>query len=265
MPPVAERTREYVERRLRLIGRIGAAALALLAAFSLAACQSTKQRSAELEEDGTKVLLADSGLEIGARSDAVRVTSTTLLSDANGTAVVVGLRNVSGQDLADVPILVDVRDAAGKSVYRNDIPGIEPALAHVPFIAAGSEVTWVNDQVLAAGTPKSVRVVVGAEARPYSGPVPEFDVTPPRIEGDPVSGIEAAGHVVNRSGVEQERLLLYAVARRGDRVVAAGRGALEQLKATTKPRHYDIFFIGDPQGAQVELTEFPTLAGIPAR
>lgn len=249
-----------------MIGRIGAAgALAVLAALSLTACQSTKQRSAELEEDGAKVLLADAGLEIGERSDAVKVTSKTLLSDANGAAVVVGLRNTSGQDLVDVPILIDVRDAAGKSAYRNDVSGIEPALAHVPYIPAGGETEWVHDQVLATGKLKSVRVVVGADAVPYSGSPPEFDVSEPHVEGDPVSGIEAAGKVANRSGADQERLLLYAVARRGGKIVAAGRGALEHVKATGKPRHYDIFFIGDPQGAQVEVTPFPTLAGTPAR
>lgn len=249
-----------------MIGRrLFAALLAVLVAVSLSACQSTKQRSAALEEDGAKVLLADVGLEIGERSDAVKVTSTTLLSDANGAAVVVGLRNASGQDLVDVPILIDVRDAAGKSVYRNDVPGIEPALAHVPYIAAGGATEWVHDQVLATGKLKSVRVLVGADALRYSGSPPDFDVSEPRVEGDPVSGIEVAGTVVNRSGAEQERLLLYAVARRGGRIVAAGRGALEHVKATTKPRHYDIFFIGDPQGAQVEVTPFPTLAGTPAR
>ena len=44
-------------------------------------------------------------------------------------------------------------DAKGKSVYRNDIPGIEPALAAMPFIPAGGETDWVHDQILAAGKP----------------------------------------------------------------------------------------------------------------
>ena len=57
------------------------------------------------------------------------------------------------------------------------------------------------------------------------------------------------------------RLLLYAVAREGDRVVAAGRGAIEQLKAEPKPLPYNIYFIGDPRGADVTVTAFPTLPG----
>lgn len=240
---------------------LAVAGLGLLALGGLAACQSTQNRSAELEEQGSKTLLADSGLKIGKESTQVRVLETALLTDANGSAVVVTLRNDSSEDLANVPILIDVLDAKGKSVYRNDIPGIEPALAAVPFIPAGGEVGWVNDQVLAGGRPAKVEVRVGADAGSYSGEIPEIELSEPTLSGDPVSGIEATGDVVNRSGEEQGRLLFYVVARSGGKVVAAGRGAIEHLKATTKPLHYDVFFIGDPRGAALELTAFPTLPG----
>ena len=160
-----------------------------------------------------------------------------------------------------MPILIEVLDAKGKSVYTNAIPGIEPALAAVPYVPAGGDVDWVNDQVLAAGKPKSVKVKVGASTDSYSRALPEIEVSAPKVEGDPVSGVEATGTVVNKTGEDQERLLLYAVGRSGGRVVAAGRGAIEHLKAGTKPLHYDIFFIGDPTGAELEVTEFPTLPG----
>ena len=64
-----------------------------------------------------------------------------------------------------MPIAIDVLDAKGKSVYENDIPGIEPALAAVPFIAAGADVDWVHDQVLAVGKPAKVEVTVGEGGR----------------------------------------------------------------------------------------------------
>jgi hypothetical protein len=51
------------------------------------------------------------------------------------------------------------------------------------------------------------------------------------------------------------------IARKDGEIVAAGRGAVEHLKASAKPRHYDVFFIGDPSGADLELLQFPTLAG----
>jgi len=240
---------------------LAATGLALLLASSLAACQSTQSRSAELEKEGAKTLLVDSGVKIEKESTEVKVTSATVLSDPNGSAVVVGLHNSSEENLVEVPILVNVLDAKGKSVYTNAIPGIEPALAAVPYIPAGGDVEWVNDQVLASGKPNSVKVKVGASSDSYSGAMPEIEVSAPKIEGDPVSGIEATGTVVNKTGEDQDRLLLYAVGRSGGRVVAAGRGAIEHLKAGTKPLHYDIFFIGDPTGAELELTEFPTLPG----
>lgn len=242
-------------------GLLVLAGLAALGLGALSGCESTQSRSAELEEQGAKTLLADTGLEIDKQSTEVTVVNARLLSDANGSAVVVTLRNRSRHDLVDVPILVDVRDAKGKSVYRNDIPGIEPALAAVPFIPAGGEVEWVNDQVLATGKPKRVEVKVGADAGSFDGEIPQVEVSDPRLDGDPVSGIEATGDVVNRSGEDQGRLLLYVVARKGGEVVAAGRGAIEHLKAGTKPVHYDVFFIGDPSGAVLELSAFPTLPG----
>lgn len=240
---------------------LAVAGLAVLAATSLTACQSTQSKSAQLEKEGADVLLSEAGLEIKKESEDVKVTKTTLLTDKYGSAVVVELHNSSDKDLVHVPILIDVRDAKGKSLYRNDIPGIEPALASVPYIPAGGDLEWVNDQVLADGKPKSVKVKVGASTESYSGAIPEIEVSEPTLEGDPVSGIEATGDVVNRTGKDQERLLLYVIGRRGGKVVAAGRGAIEHIKATTKPLHYDIFFIGDPTGTDLEVSQFPTLPG----
>ena len=244
-----------IARSLALTG------LGLLFVAGLSGCQSTQSRSAELEKEGEKALVVDAGLKIEKESSDVRVTSSTLLTDSYGSAVVVSLHNSSSENLVDVPILIDVLDAKGKSVYRNDIPGIEPALAAVPYIPAGGDANWVNDQVQASGRPESVKVKVGTGGGSYSGPMPEIDVSPPTIEGDPVSGMEATGTVVNRTGREQERLLLYAIGTQGGKVLAAGRGAIEHLKATKKPLHYDIFFIGNPKGADVELTQYPTLPG----
>jgi hypothetical protein len=237
------------------------AGLAAFAAVGLSACQSTQSRSAALEKEGSDVLLADSGLKIDKESTDVRVTSTKLLTDANGSAVVVGLHNSSDKNLVNVPILIDVLDAKGKSVYSNAIPGIEPALAAVPFIPAGGDVEWVNDQILTSGKPETVKAKLGESTDSYSGELPDIEVSPARIEGDPVSGLEATGKVVNKTGEDQERLLLYGIARKGGKVVAAGRGAIEHLKPTTKPLNYDVFFIGDPTGAEVEVTQFPTLPG----
>ena len=62
-----------------------------------------------------------------------------------------------------------------------------------------------------------------------------------------MSGISASGNVVNKTGEDQRRLLLYAVARKGNRVVAAGRGAIEHLKAERKALQYNDLLHRRPQ------------------
>lgn len=235
------------------------AGLAVFALGALTACQSTQSRSAELEEENATVLLEEEGLTVTKEDPDIRVVSTKLLSEAEGNAVVVELRNESGESLVDVPISVDVLDAQGRSVYRNDAPGLEQALVAVPFIPARGEAVWVNDQVLATGKPASVEVSVGLGGKPYDGEQPEIEVSEPKLEGDPTSGIVADGDVVNRTGEDQNRFLIFAVARRGGEIVAAGRGAIEHLKPETKKVPYNVYFIGNPRGAELSLYEYPTL------
>jgi len=233
-----------------------------LAGIALVAtgCESTQDKSAKIAAELGPVK-QEKGLKISKESKEVKVVETTLLSDEVGTAVAVELRNESGVDLIDVPIAIDVLDAKGKSVYTNTIPGIEPALAAMPFLGAGEEAVWVNDQVLAAGKPAKVEVRVGASDAGFSGKQPAISVSEPKLEGDPYTGVAAGGNVVNESGEDLVRLLLYGVAREGDRIVAAGRGAIEPLKADGKKAPYNIYFIGDPRGAEVTVTEFPALPG----
>lgn len=239
---------------------VAVVALSVLAIAGLSACQSTKDKSAELEAQGSTTLLSEEGLKIEKRNPNLKVTDTAVLSGSEGSnAVVVDLHNDSDENLTEVPILIEVTNTKGKSFYKNDIPGIEPALASVPYIPAHGDAEWVNDQVLGVGTPKSVKVTVGTGGGTYSGPLPEIEVSQPKLEGDPVSGIAATGDVVNKTSEDQRRLLLYVVARKGNEVVAAGRGAIEHLKPERKKLKYTIFFVGDPSGATLKLSEFPAL------
>lgn len=229
-------------------------------ALVVSGCESTQDKSAKIAAELGPVK-QEKGLKITRQSKDVEVVSSTLLTDPNGSAVVVRLRNRSNEDLVGVPIAIDVLDAKGTSVYRNDIPGIEPALAAVPFIPAGGEVEWVHDQVLATGKPAKVEVKVGEGGRSFGGELPQISVSEPKLEGDPYSGVLAGGNVENQSGEDVERLLLYAVATKGSKVVAAGRGAIEPLKSKPKPVPYNIYFIGDPSGADVEIAQFPSVPG----
>lgn len=236
-----------------------AGTLALLALGTLSACQSTQSRSAELEDENATVLLEEEGVTVTKEDPDIEVASTTVLSEAEGNAVVVELHNDSNENLVDVPISIDVLDAKGRSVYKNDAPGLEQALVAVPFVPARGDAVWVNDQVLAVGKPVSAEVKVGVGGVPFTGEQPEIDVSKPKLEGDPTSGIVADGDVVNRTGEDQNRFLLYGIARQGGKVVAAGRSAIEHLKPETKKVPYNIYFIGDPRGAELSLYEYPTL------
>lgn len=236
---------------------IVAVLLALAALTLFSACQSTQGRSAELEEEGSNILLESKGLEVTKRNPDVKVLSITVLTEPEASAVVVEVHNDSGKNLVDVPIALDVLDAKGRSVYRNNAPGLEQALVAIPYLPANSDGIWVNDQILATGKPARAEAIVGVSPHTFSGELPDIEVSEPKIEG----GRVASGEVVNRTGEDQRRLVLYAVARKGGEIVAAGRGAFEHLKPETKPLPYHVYFVGNASGADVTISQFPTLAG----
>ena len=237
------------------------AALVLLA-LALAACESNQERSAKLEkaakvhegEAAKRRALALRALTITRPSAKVKVTSAVIVRGSEGAAAVVSLRNISRTPLRDVPIQITVRNAQGASVYTNDIPGMSPTLASVALIPGHSVETWIDDQVQATGTPASVSAQVG-EGMPASGAIPALSVV-----GAHLSEAQAEGNLVNHSGVAQQELVVVAVARRAGRIVAAGRAVVASaLAGSSTP--FQIFFVGDPNGAQLEVSAPPSAPG----
>jgi hypothetical protein len=188
------------------------------------------------------------------------VLSTNVIQDPNGTAVVVKVRNTSKQPLWQLPISIDVTGAGRRSIFRNDQPGLEPTLAHVPLVLPGATFAWVNDQVAADNKPRGVQARVGEGNGVAASRIPRVTLTRPRLHDDPVSGVAAVGYAANRSKVEQRKLIVFAVARRGGRVVAAGRAQIPRLKAGKRAK-FTAFFIGNPRGARLELTAPPSSLG----
>jgi hypothetical protein len=237
--------------------------LALLVAALAAGCESTQSKSARLEANADTTLDEGKGVDVKKQNPDVKVLSTSTLKDKYGEAVVVRLRNVGKEALANLPISVKLADKSGKSVYRNTQPGLETALAHIAFLKPGQELFWVNDQVVSTGRPAQADTKVGA-ADPVSGDTPQIEIRGTHLERDPVSGIAAKGRVINHSQLLQRRLPIFCVARRGGAVVAAGRAILEKVKPG-KSAHFTVFFIGDPKGAELTLTPLPTkLKGSPS-
>ena len=231
--------------------------LGLALTLAVAGCESTQSKSARLEREGGGGVGKQRGVVVSRQSADVKVLSSDVVRDENGTAVVVSMRNTGRDTLAQVPVSIDVRGkGGGRTLFRNDQAGLEPTLAHVPLLRAGREFTWVNDQVAAAGTPRTAKAKVGA-GRAVRARVPNVTVTRPQLEQDPVSGTAAVGFAANRSRVEQRKLVIFAVARSGGRVVAAGRGQINRLKPGKRAR-YTVFFIGDPRGARILIEAPPT-------
>ena len=227
-----------------------------LLAAGLSACTSTQDKSRELEAKGGS-LLDEKGVSVARNAREVRVLSTDVIQDENGTAAIVKLRNVSKRTLWQLPVAIDVRAPRGRSVFRNDQPGLEPTLAHVPLLRPRATFTWVNDQVAAAGAARSVEAKVGDGTPVQASRLPKVVLTKPRLQDDPVSGTAAVGLADNRSKVELRKLVVFAVARRGGRVVAAGRAQIPRLKPGKRAR-FQVFFIGDPRGARLELSAPPS-------
>ena len=228
----------------------------LVCAVGLVGCSSTREKADKFAAGGSEAFKVK-GLSVKTANKSVTVKTTQVIRDANGTAAVVVLRNDGATALQDVPLALDVADAAGKSIWKNDAPGLDASLVSVPVLPSGRDTLWINDQVLpATGTAAKATVRVGT-AKPAPGLLPELTVVQPKLEGDPVDGVVARGQLTNSSRVDQKELVVSGLARKGEAIVAAGRGIIPLVKAGAKVG-YAIFFIGDPRGAALEVTAAPT-------
>lgn len=237
------------------------AALALVA-LTLTACESNQERSAKLEKAAKQQErqavqrreLAQRALTITRPSTRVRVLATAAVHGTEGNAAIVSLRNTSSTSLRDVPIRITVRNARGASIYTNATPGLSPTLLSIALLPAHDVVTWIDDQVQGSGVPASVSAEVG-EGAPASGAIPRLSV-----QGTHLSEAQAEGDVVNHSSVAQQELVVDAVARRSGRIVAAGRAVLAQAGAGASTP-FQVFFVGNPSGAQLEVSAPATTQG----
>jgi hypothetical protein len=226
-------------------------------AVAIGGCESSQDRSARLKRQGGKAIGEQRGLVIQKRNADVRVVQTGIVTDSNGTAAAVTLRDVKAMPLGTLPIAITVVGPGGKSVFRNNAPGLQPSLVSVAALPAGHSVTWVNDQVIPSGKAINVRTEVGAggDAR---APLPKIDVGAPHLVNDPTSGLEAVGKITNSSSVTQLKLFVYIAAWRQGRLVSAGRGAISKLAAGAHT-NYHVFLIGKPHGAQFSVSAPPTV------
>jgi hypothetical protein len=234
----------------------GAAALAVLVlAPALSACESNIDRSARIAGQG-KHLIADKGtLKLGASNRDVHIQRAVIVHGDGAAAAAVEVRNAGRRAQVDVPILIDVRDGKGTSVYRNDAVGLQPALQRLAVVRSGRAAWWVNDQLLGAETARSVSARVGgARAVTRSQRIEARGL---RLDSD-ADGPYLTGTIVSRLERPQRNLPVFAVALRGGRVVAAGRALVPKVAAhARKPVRFRLLFVGNPRGARIQVTIAP--------
>jgi hypothetical protein len=231
--------------------------LVVMAGLALSGCESSQTRSARLRP-AAGARKAEQGLKIGRSDHDVRIESATLLSDARAgrSAAVVVLHNTSARPIAALPLLFTVTGAGGRRLFSNDLPGASADLTTVGSLPAGDTLTWVDDGIVGVAGGRGIDARVGVPPAPalaHAPPPPVMRLAGVHLDRDPVDGVTAVGRVVNPASVPQERLVVFATARRGGRIVAAGRAVVPLVKPGGAGARFTVFFVGDPTGAKLRL------------
>jgi hypothetical protein len=227
-----------------------------LAVLALAGCETTAEKSALLAKKFHRVTISQRGLQITHASRTVKVLDATLVHDANGTAAVITLRNNGAKALRELPIALTLKGPSGRVVFQNNGPGLDPSLTSMPLLLAHQTSVWVDDQLPGNTFPASVTAVVG-EAPISRGSPPRLRIVGQRLAEDPTEGASVQGTLINNSPVTQQDLVVAALARRAGKVVAAGRALLSSVPANSSSA-FQVFLIGDPSGAKLELSAPPS-------
>ncbi|MGH2912102.1 MAG: hypothetical protein ACRDJ3_06460 [Solirubrobacteraceae bacterium] len=236
-------------------GSVLGTAVAISLALACSGCQTTAEKSAELKKLQKHEALAVRGVSVSSENPSVKVLYSVVVGSQEGTtAIVVDMRNTSSHALQLAPIEVTAKDMRGNVVYQNTGPGLQPSLTSVSLLEPGRDTVWVDDQVQATGVATTATALVG-EAK-VASKIPKLTVSGAHLSEEVGSQIES-GSVANPSSQTQQDLVVYAVARKGSKVVAAGRAVLPEVAAgATAP--FQIYFVGDPRGAHIGVSAPPT-------
>jgi len=238
--------------------RRSAALLSLLGAIALAGCESTEQESAKIAKRLGHQRASAAITQIKGTNSNVRVVSAQIVSSASGSAAVLELSNNSSRAQADIPILITVFDAAGKTVYTNSTIGESSPSGELSLLEAHETAWWVDSSVLASGgTP--VRVVAKIGAPTASAPPPTLSAGK-LASGSNFVGPFVSGSASNSSGAAAADVTVYAVALAGSRVVAAGQGLIPSLGAHGSAP-FQVNVVGKIKGATPAATLAPARVG----
>ncbi len=227
-------------------------------ALTLTGCETTQERSAAIAKRLAHQRATVSVTRIATAGKRVKVLSAQLVHSTSGTAAVLELRNTSAQAVADIPILVFVRDAAGKQIYTNATVGDTSPTGEISLIEPRATVWWVDANVLVGNaTATHVSARIGAGTRPPARAA-RIEVTG-LTSGSNFIGPFIAGRAINGSAAASA-LTVYAVALSAGRVLAAGQSLIPSLGAR-KSSTFQLTVIGSPKGKSLSASIVPAHLG----
>jgi hypothetical protein len=190
----------------------------------LSGCVTTQQRNERAKLRAEREIGSRQALRVGAPHPEVDVTAVALVRTRASSAVVVDLRSRANTPLTDLPIAVGARTRDGRDIPLNDAQRLDWFETHVAALAPSGSTTWVC----------TVGRRLPAGARPYARvglPGPPALSRAGRLPALQASALpDGRVRVRNDSGVPQDDLPVYAVAREAGRYVAAGRASIARLE-----------------------------------
>jgi hypothetical protein len=224
----------------------------------LAGCTTTQQKAARLQLNNARIRLNETRLRLAGQSSEVRVTSVNLLTTRSRSeaAVVVTVRNQAPKPVSDLPLLVGLNLPGGHRTDLNAASGMSYFRNHLPAIPAHGGLTWVltlHRRIPAGAKPFAVVGTASPTTATAIGALPAL-----RVASVKTNGSDASFTVLNSSSVSQYQLPVYALARRGQRLVAAGQTAIGELDGGDSAQ-LRLAFVGDPTGASLSFEAPPTI------
>jgi hypothetical protein len=231
----------------------------LAAAGPLAGCSTTMQTAARLQLNDARIRATAQGVHVhrGSESATVRVQRIQLVKAGGRIAFVVTIRNAGSSAVSDLPISVGYTATRHAPVYLNAVANLSYFDAHLPAIAAKRQITWVyaGARALPAGAAPFAEMSGGADPPAGRVALPAIAAT---VSGRARVGEALAIRLRNLSGVPQYQLPVYAFARRGGRLVAAGTASVASLNGGSE-QTVRLPLLGDAGGAELTVEAPPTI------
>jgi len=233
----------------------GAALAAALAGLS--GCVTTMQKNARTLLLNQRTLASETAVRVLRENPSVRVLGVAVVRVGGEAALAVRLANTSDRPLTDLPISVGIRTPAGRRVYLNAATGGAYYDAHLAAIGPREVTTWVCTVRALPGAAGHPFALVGRPHLPASTTARQLPAVGATLRA--LDGGVARALVVNRSGIPQFGLQVYAVELDGSRVVGAARDTVAELDGGARTT-VSLHLVGGSRGTQqVHVYVLPTI------